>query len=130
MLYEKWVYAQQAMQGAPSIQSAMHMSTCCRPDVSPGLLRAQSCRAYRQAAWGVKAPETATKVLLASDDGGASWQHIGSPGPMHWPTIFQCASGVARTQSASHVLEMSSARALYDAGAAPASCRGHVKQQP
>ena len=47
----------------------------------------------------MKAPETATKVLLASDDGGASWQHVGSPGPMHWPTIFQCASGEALSRS-------------------------------
>jgi hypothetical protein len=35
------------------------------------------------------------KMVYASDDGGQSWQHVGSPGPMQWPQIFSCASGAA-----------------------------------
>ena len=51
------------------------------------------CVPHRQAAWGVHAPETAVKEVWASDDGGVSWQHVGSPAPLQWPSIFQCASG-------------------------------------
>ena len=47
----------------------------------------------RQAAWGVKAPETAIKSLMASDDDGGTWEQVGWPAPLHWPSIFRCASG-------------------------------------
>ena len=32
--------------------------------------------------------------VMASDDGGLSWQRVGSVGPLWWPQAFRCASGV------------------------------------
>ena len=50
----------------------------------------------RQASWGHDAPETLYKYVHASDDGGRTWQHVGLPGPIQWPQIFTCASGVVQ----------------------------------
>jgi len=65
---------------------------------SPSIVELPSGRlllAYeKQASWGVRAPETVFKVIDASDDGGVTWQHMAKPGPMHWPSIFRCVSGV------------------------------------
>lgn len=48
----------------------------------------------RQAAWGLKNPKlTSSKLVVASDDDGASWKAVGSATPMQWPSIFTCASG-------------------------------------
>lgn len=62
-----------------------HVSTCCKWLVSA---------VCRQPSWGVSDPACRFKLVYASDDGGNSWQHVGSPGPMQWPQIFSCASGV------------------------------------
>ena len=32
--------------------------------------------------------------VFASDDGGISWRQVGSLGPLWWPQLFRCASGV------------------------------------
>ncbi|KDD75669.1 hypothetical protein H632_c560p2, partial [Helicosporidium sp. ATCC 50920] len=47
----------------------------------------------RSVTWG-DSGETASKLVLASDTNGATWAHVGSVGPMNWPQIFRCASGV------------------------------------
>lgn len=62
----------------PSVIAMLNLSTCCGD---------------RQASWGVEDPRTLWKVVEASDDGGKTWAHVGSPGPMQWPQIFKCASG-------------------------------------
>lgn len=50
----------------------------------------------RQPSWGVTDPSCRFKLVYASDDGGQSWRHVGSPGPMQWPQVFSCASGAAQ----------------------------------
>ena len=38
--------------------------------------------------------EHLTKYVSASDDGGVTWGRVATLGPMQWPQLFSCASGV------------------------------------
>lgn len=64
---------------------------------SPSIVKLPSGRLLvaleRSVTWG-QTKETTMKLIYSSDDGGSSWQRAASVGPMNWPQIFSCASGV------------------------------------
>lgn len=65
---------------------------------TPSLLSLPSGRLLvlfeRQVSWGLKDATSNMKLLYASDDSGKSWSQIAAPGPLQWPQLFSCASGV------------------------------------
>lgn len=64
---------------------------------SPSIVKLPSGRLLvaleRSVTWG-QTKETTMKLIYSSDDGGSSWQRAAGVGPMNWPQIFSCASGV------------------------------------
>jgi hypothetical protein len=64
---------------------------------SPSLVKLPNGRLLaaleRSVSWGVT-QETTMKLIYSSNDGGASWQRTALVGPMNWPQLFSCASGV------------------------------------
>lgn len=64
---------------------------------SPSIVRLPSGRLLtvleRSIPWGANQAGL-TKLVFASDNEGVSWSQIGTLGPMNWPQVFKCASGV------------------------------------
>ena len=65
-----------------------HIDTCCGSCAPNG-----SRHLCRQPSWGVQDPSCRFKRVYASDDGGGSWQQVGTPGPLQWPQIFSTSTG-------------------------------------